>query len=159
MQLVNAVVVGFHVVGVDIGNHGKQGREVEKRSVRLIGFGHNILAGAQFGIAARGGESPANHKSGIQIRRRQHRRGEAGGGGFAVGAGNGNAVAKTHDFRQHHRARNHRNFMDLCGGHFGIVFFNRGGRYHHIGTGNMLGSMALVYRHADVLQMAGGGID
>ena len=154
VQLIHAVVVSVHMVGVDIGHHRHHRREMQKRSIRFVGLGHNIFAAPQAGVGAGGGEFAADYKSGIHAGRCQNRGGEAGGGGFAVGAGYGDAVAETHQFGQHQRARNHRNFARLRRHHFGVVFFHGGGSHHHIGIGHMLGGVAGIHFYAQIAQMA-----
>ena len=59
---VEIMAVGFHVVGVNVGDHRHHGQQIEKRGVGFIGFHHDIVARAQLGIGARAVQATADHK-------------------------------------------------------------------------------------------------
>jgi len=44
---VGHVAVAIHVLAINVGDHGKNGRELEERAVTLVGFGNQILRLAQ----------------------------------------------------------------------------------------------------------------
>ena len=109
MQLVHTVIVSVHVIGVDVGNHRHDGRQIQKRRIRFIGFGNNIVTLTQLCIGTCRIQFTANDKRRIQTSSAQNRGSQTGGGGFAMRARNGNALAKAHQLCQHHRTWNHGN--------------------------------------------------
>ena len=76
--------------------------------------------------SARGGagliDAAADDERGIEMRGGQNGRDDGGGGGFAVRAGDGDAVFQAHQFGQHFRARDDRNFRLVRFDDFGIVW-------------------------------------
>ena len=154
VQLVHAVVVGVHVVGVDIGHHGNHGREIQERGVRFVGLGHNILPAAELGVGARSGELAADNEGRVEAGGGEDGGSEAGGGGFAVRTGNGDALAEAHNLRQHHGARNHRNACLAGSQHFRIVRLDGGGGNHHVHALDVLCRMAVEYLDAHIGQLA-----
>ena len=53
LEAAEIVVVGFHVVCVDIGDHRQDGREVQERSIGFVRLGHDVFAGSQPGVGRR----------------------------------------------------------------------------------------------------------
>ena len=157
VQPLHVLPVGVHVVFIDIGHHGDDGRQIQERRIAFIGFGDQILAFAQFGIRAGGGEFAADNEGRVHTGRTQNGSGQAGGGGFAVRTGNGDAVFQAHEFRQHHGARNHGNVLCQSSLHFGIIGLDGGGRYHHFGTFDVFRRVAGKHAHAQIAQMLGHG--
>ena len=108
-QFLKVVPVGFHVVGINVGNHRHHGQQVQEGCVRFIGLHHDVVTCAQFGIGACAVQSTANHKRGVQACFSQNAGHQAGGGGFAVGPCNGHALLHAHQFSQHDRTGHHWN--------------------------------------------------
>ncbi len=126
LEPLEVLAVRLHVVGVDVGHHRDHRLEVEERRVGLVGLGHQELALAQARVGADGVEPPADHAGGIEPRLAQHGGHQRGGGGLAVGAGDGDALLEAHELRQHHRARHHRNARLARAQHLGVVGLHRG---------------------------------
>ena len=49
LQTFKTVTMGFHVIGVDVGDHRQRRRQVQERGVRFIGLRHQKLTGTQGG--------------------------------------------------------------------------------------------------------------
>ena len=80
------------MVGIDIGDHGQHRLQVQKRCVGFVGFDNDELATAQTRVGACRLQAPADHERRIHLRFREDARDQARGGGFSVGAGDGNAL-------------------------------------------------------------------
>ena len=130
LQPRKVMTVGFHVIGINIGDDGENGVQVQKRGVRLVCFDHNKFAAAQLGVGAAAVELAAYHKGRIQPAPCQHTGGQAGGSRFAVRPRNSDALFQPHQFRQHDGARHNRNIACTCRQHFRIVAADCC-RYHH----------------------------
>ena len=130
------------MLAVDGGDHGDDRREQQERAVALVGFDDHVFAAAQ----ARGGadviHAAADDERGIEAGRGQHGGGHRGGGGFAVRAGDGDAVFQAHQFGQHFRARNDGNFQPVRFDDFGIVAANGRGDHHDVRAVHVFGLMA-----------------
>ena len=102
------MVIGLHVVGVDIGDHRHHGHEVKKRAIGLVGLGHEGIPQAKPRIGACAVKPATNYKGGVLARLSQQRGHKASGGGLSVRACNGNTLLHAHQFTQHKRAWNNR---------------------------------------------------
>ena len=158
MQFFDAVPVGIHMVFVDIGNDGHNRCQVQKGCIRLVGFGNDVFAFAQAGVSACGVEFAADNESRVKSCRAEDGGGQAGGRGFAVRAGNGDAVTEAHQLRQHQGARNNGNLLLQRSDNFGIFFFDGGRGNDDIRTVNVFGGMAGINLNAQAAQMLGSGI-
>ena len=118
------------MVRFDVGDNRHHRLQVQERRVALIRFSNQITTVAQTRMHARGFDQAAVDKRRVETRfcinTGDHRRGR----GFTVGPGNRDAVAKTHQFRQHFCTADHRNARVMRGNDFRVV---RGdsARYHH----------------------------
>ncbi len=121
LQLGEAVVVGLHVVGIDVGDDFDDRRQIEERGIRLVGLDHDEVARAKFGVGASLGQASANDEGGVEPAFGQHACHQAGGGGFAVCAGNRDAALQAHQFGQHHGARHDGDVLFAPGNDFGVV--------------------------------------
>ena len=157
LKAAKVVAVGFHVVGVDIGHHRHHRQQVQKRRVRLVGFDHDVVAAAQPRVGARAVQAPANHKSWVQTSLGQHAGHQAGGGGFAVGARNGNALFEAHQLGEHQGARHHWDVQFACAQHLGVAGLHGRGSDHRIGPRHMRRVVAYVGLYAQRGQAAQGG--
>ena len=119
------MLVGVHVVLVNIGDDRNRDRQVQKRGIRLIGFSHDVIAFTQTCVHTRAVEFAANHESWIQSALAHHARHQRCRGGFAMRARDANPAFKSHQFSQHHRTRHNRNFARTRRQHFRILLINR----------------------------------
>ena len=100
----------IQMLAVDVGDHGQDRAELQKRAVAFVGFHHQEIALAHARVgAAHGRGLPAHHHGGIEPGDIQHRGGHRRGGGFAVAAGDRDAVLQPHQLGQQFAARNHGN--------------------------------------------------
>ena len=60
------VAVGFHVVGVNIGDHREYRLQMQERCIRFVGFDHDELARTQPGVAAAAVQFSADHKGRVE---------------------------------------------------------------------------------------------
>ena len=148
--LVVAVVV--EVLGVDVGDDGDGGREVQERAVGLVGLGDQQVAGAARGVGAERVELAADDDGGIEAGLAQHRGDQRGGGGLAVRAGDGDAVLEPHQLGEHLGARDHGDAALARDHELGVVALHRGREHHHVGVRHVLGAVADVDRGAQRAQ-------
>ncbi len=134
LQFVEVTVVGRHVVGVDVGDHGHQRLQVQEAGVAFIGFGDQVAAGAELGIGARCIQAAADDERRVQATGREHRSDQAGGGGLAMGTGDGDAVAIAHQLGEHFGTRHHRDSALQGSGHFRVGGIDGTGHHQHVGA-------------------------
>ena len=158
LQAREIMVVGFHVIGIDVGDDFDHGREVEEGRIGLIGLGHDEFAGAQLGIGTSAGEAAADDEGRVQPALRQHAGHQAGGGGLAVRAGNGDALLQAHQFAQHHRTRHDGDVLLARGQHLRIVALDGGGGNDGVSALDVLGCMAIADAGTQLRQALGGGV-
>ncbi len=142
LQLVEVTVVGRHVIGVDVGDHGDQRLQVQEARIAFIGFGDQVAAGAKLGIGACGVQTTTDDERRVQATGGEHRSDQAGGGGFAVGTGDGDAVAIAHQFSQHFCTRYHRDAAFQCSGDFRVGRVHGTRHHQHVGSGSVFGTVA-----------------
>ncbi len=159
LQAREIVPVGFHVVGVDIGDDGDHRLQVEEGGVGFVGLHHDEVARAQFRIGTRAGEAAADHEGGVQTTFCQHTGNQAGGGGLAMRAGNRHALLQAHQFGQHEGARYHRNAGGTRGLHFRIVAGDCRGNDDSVGAQHVASSMPFVDGRAQRLEPTRGRIE
>ena len=117
-----------------IGDHCHHRLQMQERGIALVCFSHQIATATQLGISAGAVYSTAHDKSGVAAIFCQDRRYQAGGGGLAMGAGNGDTVTVAHQFGEHLGAPYNRNTLGASRGNLGIFNGHCGGLHHHIGT-------------------------
>ncbi len=96
------------MLGVDIGDDDDVGRQLDEGAVGFIGLHHHPVAGAEAGIGAVGVDNAAVDHGRVEAAGVEQRRHQRGGGGLAVGAGDGDAGFQPHQFGQHFGAPHHR---------------------------------------------------
>ncbi|TXT39836.1 MAG: Uncharacterized protein FD135_1845 [Comamonadaceae bacterium] len=156
-ESLKVVTIGFHVVGIDVGHHRHHRQQVQKRGIGLIGFHHDVITLAQAGIGPGAVQTPANHKGRIETGLGQHAGHQAGGGGFAVGTGNRNAVFQAHQLGQHQSPRYHRNAVVPGRDDFRVVSLHGGRGDHRIGPLDVLCRMANAGANTQTGQALQGG--
>lgn len=146
-QTLEIMAVGFHVIGVDIGHHRNHRRQEKEGRIRLIGFRHQKIARTELGIGASRVQPTTDDEGRIDATFGQHAGNEAGGGGLAMGTGNGDALFQAHQLGQHEGTRHDRNAL-FPGGHDLRVVFLDGSRSHYrIGTGDVFRRVANGHAH------------
>ena len=131
LQRVPAAVT-LHVLVVDIRNHRDRRRQLQERPVAFIRLDDHVIAASEPRVAAEGAQAAADHRRRIEARPLEHQRHHRRGRRLAVRAGDGDAVAKAHQFREHLGARNHRNPAPPRLVHLGIPRLDRRRRHHDI---------------------------
>jgi hypothetical protein len=122
-------VEGFEMIemlGIDIGDDGDVGRQLQEGAVALVGLHHHPVAGAEPGVGAIGIDDAAIDHGGIEIAGIEQCRDHRGRGGLAVGACDRDAALQPHQLGQHFGAAHHRNALRACRHQFGIVALDRG---------------------------------
>ena len=138
-------VEGLEVVemlGIDIGDDGDVGRQLEKGAVGFVGLDHHPVAGAEPRIGAVGVDDAAIDHGRIEAAGVEQRRHHRGGRGLAVGAGDGDAAFQPHQLGQHLGAAHHRQPLRARGDELRIVVLDRRGDDDDLGAGEILGGMA-----------------
>ena len=101
------VIVGCHMIFIDIGNHRGHRLQMQKRRVAFIGFGNQITAGPELRIRAGTVQETANHEGWRQFRTAKNFRNQTGGRGFSVGTGDCDTMPISHQLTQHLRSGHH----------------------------------------------------
>ena len=130
------------MLGIDIGDDGDIGRQLEEGAVALVGFHHHPLAGAEPRVGAVGIDDAAIDDGGIEIAGIEQGRDHRGRRGLAVGAGDRDAALQPHQFGEHFGAAHHRNALRARRHQFGIVALDRGRDHKHVGAVDVLGLVA-----------------
>ena len=66
LELREVVLVGIHVVGVDVGDHRDHRLQVQERGVGLVGLDDDEVAGAEARVGAGGVEAPADDEGRVE---------------------------------------------------------------------------------------------
>ena len=111
----------IEVLGIDIGDDGDVGRQLEEGAVGFVGLDHHPVAGAEPRIGAVGVDDAAVDHGRIEAAGVEQRRHHRGGRGLAVGAGDGDAAFQPHQLGQHLGAAHHRQPLRARGDQFRIV--------------------------------------
>ncbi|MNZ82244.1 hypothetical protein D3C78_1009380 [compost metagenome] len=157
LQLVEVAAIGAHVVGVDVGDHRDHRLQVQEAGVALVGLGHQVAAGAQLGIGAGSVQAAADDEGRVQAAGGEHRGDQAGGGGLAVGTGDGDTVAVAHQLGKHLGARHHRDAALEGNGDLGVGLVDGTGHHQHVGVLGVLGAVADKDLCAEAFQACGHG--
>ena len=134
--------IGFHVIGVDIRHHRHHGQQVQEGCIGLVGLHHDVVARAELGVGAGAVQAPTDHKRRVQTPFGQYTGHQAGGGGFAMGAGDGNALLEAHQLGQHQGPRHHWNAHFTRRKDFRVVRLHGGGCDHRVDRDQVAGCMA-----------------
>ena len=128
------VAVGFHVIGIDVGHHRDHRIEQQEGGVRLVRLGDQEVALAEPCIGASRVELATNHEGRVHAALGEDAGDQRGGGGLAVGAGNGDSLLEPHQLGEHLRTRHDWHMTRPGGGHFRVVVLHRGRGHHRIRT-------------------------
>jgi hypothetical protein len=119
------VAIGLHVVGIDVGDDRDHRRQEQEGRIGLVGLGHQKIAGPEACVGAGGVEPAANDEGRVHAALGQNRRHQAGGGGLAVRAGDGDSLLEAHQLGKHLRTRHHRHLATARGEDFRVVGLDR----------------------------------
>ena len=147
--------VVFEMVGVDIGDDRDQRIQAQETAVAFVGFGRQPVAAAQARVGTRRKQLAADHERRVESALAQHARGQRGGGGLAVGAGDGDTATEAHQLGQHFSARHDRNTLRAGFHPLGIVALDRAGHDHAVRTQHIRGGMAAIHGDAQRREPAG----
>jgi hypothetical protein len=100
--------VEIQVIGISLVTTATVAGQTQEGAVAFIGLHHHPFARAQPGIGAIGIDDAAIDHGGVHAARIQQRGDQGGGGGLAIGAGDGDAGAQPHDLGQHFGAPHQR---------------------------------------------------
>ena len=143
------------MIGIDIGHYGNGRRQLEERAIGFVRLGDQVLALAELGIGAESIEAPADHRGRVDAAMGQDRRHHAGGGGLAVGAGDGDPIFHPHQFGQHFGTRDDGDQPAVGFEDFGVVGPHRGRGHHHVDVGEVLAAVAITDRSAQLTEAPG----
>ena len=117
------------VDGSDDGNHRG---EHQKAAIAFVGFDDEVLSFAK--ACGRAGliHSATYDKSRVEMGGCQDRSNHGGGGRLAMRAGDGDAIFQAHQFRQHFRSGNDRDFAAMGFNDLGIVGLHCGRGDDHV---------------------------
>ena len=159
LDTAKVVAVGIHVIGVDVGHHRDHRTEQQEGGIGLVRLGHQEVALAQPRVGAGGIEPTTDDEGRVHRALGEDAGHQRGGGGLAVGAGDGNALLEAHQLGQHLRARHDRDVTLTRGHHLGVVVLDRGGHHQHIRVVHIRCGVTTHHARAHLLQAGSGGID
>ena len=131
----------IEVFAINRSHHGDHWREQQEAAVALVRLHYKIFAFAEPRRRARLVDLPADHKRGVKMRGRQHRSDNRSCSRLAVRAGYGDSVFQAHQFGEHLRTWNHRNFHLVRFDDFGVICLHCGGSHDNlraIGIGSLV---------------------
>ena len=149
------VAVAIHVFAIEIGDHGENGRKLEKGAVALIGLGNQVLRFAQTGVRTQRIHPAADHHGWIKPTGGQHGGNHGGGRGLAMHAGHRDAVFEPHELGQHLGSLDDGYLALPRLHHFRVLLVDGGAGHHHPGAHHVAGRMALKNRRAKAAQAVG----
>ncbi len=131
------IAIKVEMVGVDIGDYGDNRRQLEEGAVRFVCLGHQKFSLSQFGVGPKSVETAADHRRRIDAAMDQNGGDHAGGGGFAVRTGDGDAVLHAHQLGQHFRPRDNRYQPPVRFENLRVSGAHGSGGDHHIGVADV----------------------
>ena len=126
------IAMEVEVVGLEVGDHQHLGAEGEEGAVGLVGLDHGQVTGAEPRIAAQVRDGGAERPGGVLPRSAQGHRGQTGGGGLAVGAGDRDLGSGDEEPGERRGAVDHGDAPLPRGEHLRIVPAHGGGDDHEI---------------------------
>jgi len=154
-QRLEAAVVGV-VVGLDVGDHGDLGAELDEGAVALVGLDHEPLAVGPHGAGADLVDVPADDEAGVEAGFGEDHGQHRGGRRLAVGAGDGDRAPECGDGRQDLRSAQHRQALLPGGDDLGVARTDGGGDGHDLGVAQLVGPVTHRDPHALVGQTVEG---
>jgi hypothetical protein len=143
------------VFEVDVRHHRHCRRQVQERSVALVGLGHQVRPGAQHGARAHRPDLAADDHRRVQPAGLEDRGDQRRGGRLAVAAGDRDPVLQAHQLGQHLGAADDRQAR-RARGHDLAVGLGHGRRTHDdIGAADVVRRMADVDARPQLLQPIG----
>jgi hypothetical protein len=109
-------------------------RELQEGPVRFVGLHHHPVALAHAGVGAVGVDDAAVDHRRVEAAGVEKGRDQRGGGGLAVGAGDGDAGLEAHQLRQHLGPPHHRQPLLAGVPELGIVALDRGRDHDELGA-------------------------
>src|SRR4029450_303125 len=121
------------VVGLDVGDHGHLGGQLQERPVGLVGLGHEGGTPPGGGVDAAGLEVATDRERRVEPGRLQDGNDHAGGGGLAVGARDRDAVLARHEESQQLSPAQHGDVEDPGRDQLGVGGPDGGRGDHQVG--------------------------
>jgi len=142
---------------VEVGDHRHLGRQIQEGGVAFVGLGHEVAVPAQDGVAAEVVPHGPHQNRRVQASGPEDRGGHGGGGGFAVGPGNGDLEMSLHKAGLHFAPAQDPAPRGPGRSQLGVVLFDRGGVNHYRVLGEVLRAVALKDPDAELLETPGDG--
>ena len=122
------MAIRFHVVGVDVGDHGEHRLQNEKRGVGLVGLRDEEFTGTEPRVGVGRQEPAADDERRVEASLGEHAGDEARRGGLAVRSRYCDPLLQPHQLGEHQRARHDRNALFARRGDLRVVR-RHGGRH------------------------------
>ena len=145
-----AIVV--EMLGIDIGDHGDVGRQLQEGAVRFVGLDHHPLTSTHARIRAVGIDDAAIDDGGVEPARFQERRDERGRRGLAMRAADGDGATEPHQFGEHFSTTHHRQQLFARRDQFRIALLDGGGNDDDFGIAEVFSLVSDMDRNALVAQ-------
>ena len=155
VDLVKVLIV-VEVIGLDVGDEHRLGRQVREGLVGFVGLDHVMGAGAGVGVGAVGAHDAADEEGGVGAQRVE-RAGEHGRrGGLAVRARHGERIEAHAEMREHLGAMPDLKTATSCLDELGVVLEDgRGDDDDRIALGDVLRLLADEHGDAGLAQLLG----
>ena len=101
LQFFKVVIVGSHMILIDVCDHGGHWLQTQERSIALVGLSNQVSTKTQFCIGACAIEQTANNKGWRQISTAENFCYQASCSGLAVSTRNGDTMTVAHEFTKH----------------------------------------------------------
>src|SRR5579884_491050 len=150
--------VMVQMLAIDVGDHGQYRRQLQERAIALVRLDHQKFAPAHARVAAaHRRDAPSDDNSGIHAGVAEdggdHRRSR----GFAVAAGDGDAVFETHQLGQQLAPGNDRNAEPLRLENLGVMGIDGGTDHQRAGVADVFRRVSFVHAGAKFLKALGNG--
>ena len=136
------VAVELHVLAVDVGDDGGDGRQLDEAAVGLVGLDHHPVARAEPRVGAVGIDDAAVDDRRVQPGAVEHGGDDRGRGRLAVGAGDRHRPLEAHQLGQHLGPLHHGDVALARGDHLDVVFADGGRDDQHRHVVDDLGAVA-----------------
>src|SRR5271165_3374153 len=101
---VGHVAVTIHVLAVEVGDDGENGRQLQEGAVALVRLRDKVLRLAEARVRAQSIDAAAHDHGRIEATGGEHSGDHRCGGGLAVHAGDGDSILEAHELGKHLRA-------------------------------------------------------
>ena len=146
------------MLGIDVGDHGHVGGQLEEGAVRFIGLDDHPAAAAEPRVGPVGVDDAAVDDGRVELAGIEQGRDKRGRRGLAVRAGARHAMFEAHQFGEHFGASHDGEARSARCDEFGVIAADRRRDDDHLGGADVLRLMADMHGRAPVAQALHVGV-